>query len=91
MQILGVPEPAEADPERTKETVSVHCLAGSSFELEVSSGETGWDVAGRVAVEVGHLTETLMLTSGGCVLDQHRPLLQQVQNEEITYLGSCYL
>ena len=42
--VLG-PRPTEAGADRAKQTVSVHGLAGSSFELEVSSGETGWDVA----------------------------------------------
>ena len=44
----------------------VHCLAGLSFELEVNSAETGWEVAGRIAARVGHPAEVLMLTSGGC-------------------------
>ena len=33
----------------TKQTVSIHCLAGSSFEMEVNSDETGWNVAERIA------------------------------------------
>ena len=70
------------------QTVSVHCLAGSSFELEVNSGETGWHVALRIAAGVGHPAELLMLTSGGCVIDLRLLLLllHLVQHGEITYV-----
>ena len=67
-------------------TVSVHGLAGSSFELEVSSGDTGWDATKRIAARVGQTAAVLMLTSGGCVIDQRRLLLHQVQHREITYV-----
>ena len=69
-----------------KQTVNVHCLAGSSLELEINSGETGRDVAERIADRLGHPTERLVLTSGGCVIDERQPLLHQVQHEEITYV-----
>ena len=83
--VLG-PRPTEAGADRAKQTVSVHGLAGSSFELEVSSGETGWDVAKRIAARVGHTAAVLVLTSGGCVVDQRRLLLHQVQRRDITYV-----
>ena len=85
-RILLDPRPTEAGPDRAKQTVSVHGLAGSSFELEVSSGETGWDVAKRIAARVGHTAAVLVLTSGGCVVDQRRLLLHQVQRRDITYV-----
>ncbi|CAE7944169.1 unnamed protein product [Symbiodinium sp. KB8] len=44
-------------------TVGVHCLAGSSFELEVSCAETGWFVAEHIAAGVGHPAETPVLSS----------------------------
>ena len=67
--------------------MSVHCLAGSSFELEVNSGETGWRVALRIAAGVGHPAELLMLTFGGCVIDLRLLLLlHQVLHGEITYV-----
>ena len=62
--------PAEADPDRAKRTVSVHCLAGSSFELDVHSAEAGWE-------GVGHPAGLLVLTSGGCAIDQCQLLLHQ--------------
>ena len=84
---LYAPQHAEAGrPDTAQQTVSVHCLAGSSFGLEVISGETGWDVAERIAAGVGHPAEMLVLTSGGCVIDQREPLLHQVQHGEITYV-----
>ena len=64
----------------------VHCLAGLSFELEVNSAETGWEVAGRIAARVGHPAEVLMLTSVVVILDHQQPLLHQVQHEELTYV-----
>ena len=82
-QILSVPQPAEAGPDRA---VTVHCLAGSSFELEVNSAETGREVAERIAAEVGHPAGLLVLTSGGCVIDQCQLLLRQVQHDEISYV-----
>ena len=94
-QTLSVPQPAEAGPDKAKRTVSVHCLAGSSFELEVNSAETGWEVAERIAAGVGHPAGLLVLTSGGCVIDQRQLLLHQVQHDEIWYVvrrlgaGSC--
>ena len=66
--------------------MSVHCLAGSSFELEVNSAETGWEVTERIAAEVGHPAGLLVLTSGGCVIDQHQLLLHHVQHDEIWYV-----
>ena len=78
--------PPQQSPDRAQQTVSVHSLAGSSFELEVNSAETGWDVAVHIASRSGHLAETLVLTSGGCVIDQREPLLHQVQHGEITYV-----
>ena len=85
-----IQQPTEARPDSAKQTVTVHCLAGSSFELEVDSGETGLDVAERIATRVGHPEEGLVLTSGGCVIDRSRLLLHQVQHEEITYLVQAY-
>eukprot|EP00439_Symbiodinium_sp_Y106_P064955 s1153_g10.t1 len=62
--LQSVPQHAEASrPDMAQQTVSVHCLAGSSFELE-----------------------TLVLTSGGCVINHSEPLLHQVQHGEITYV-----
>ena len=83
---LSVPQPAGAGPDSTKRTVSVHCLAGSSFELDVNITETGWEVAERIAAEVGHPAGLLLLTSGGCVIDQRQLLLHQVQCDEIWYV-----
>ena len=89
-QILSASQPAEAGPDRAKRTakrtVSVHCLAGSSFELEVDSAKTGWEVAGRIAAGVGHPAGLLVLTSGGCVIDQCQLLLHHVQHNEIWYV-----
>ena len=85
-QNLSVPQPAAAGPDRATRTVSVHCLAGSSFELEVNFAETGWEVAERIAAGVGHPAGLLVLTSGGCVIDQGQLLLHQVQHDEIWYL-----
>ena len=84
---LYAPQHAEAGrPDTARQTVSVHSLAGSSFELEVNSAETGWDVAERIAAGVGHPAEMLVLTSGGCIIDQREPLLHQVQHGEISYV-----
>ena len=83
---LSVPQPAEASQDRAKQTVSVHCVAGSSFELDVNSAETGWEVAERIAAGVGHPAGLLVLTSGGCVIDQRQLLLHQVQHNEIWYV-----
>ena len=85
-QILSTPQPAEARPDKAKRTVNVHCLAGSSFELEVNSAETGREVAERIAAGVGHPACLLVLTSGDCVIDQSQLLLHQVQHDEIWYV-----
>ena len=66
--------------------MSVHCLAGSNLELEVNSAETGGEVAERIAAGVGHPACLLVLTSGGCVIDQRQLLLPQVQHDEIWYV-----
>ncbi|CAE7258852.1 unnamed protein product [Symbiodinium sp. CCMP2592] len=84
--ISSFPQPIEAGSDQVKQAVSVHCLAGSSFELEVNSAQTGWDVAEHIASRSGRPAETLVLTSGGCVIDQREPLLRQVQHGEITYV-----
>ena len=55
-------QPAESGPDGAQQTVSVHCLAGSSFELEVNSAERARDVAKRIAAKVGHRAEVLVLT-----------------------------
>ena len=44
-KLSSVPQPSKAGADRPEQTVSVHGLAGSSFEREVNSGETGWNVA----------------------------------------------
>ena len=72
--------------ERVKRTVNVHCLAGYSFKLDVNSAETGWEVVERIAAGVGHSAGLLVLTSGGCVIDQCQLLLHQVQHDEIWYV-----
>ena len=82
-QISSVLQPAEAGPDRA---VTVHCLAGSSFELEVNSAETAREVAERIAAEVGHPAFLLVLTSGNCFIDQCQLLLHQVQHDEISYV-----
>ena len=38
-------------PDSAKRTVNVHCLAGSSFELDIDLAETGWEVAERIAAK----------------------------------------
>ena len=86
MQILSVPQPAEAGMGSFKQTVTVHCLAGSSFELEVESADTGWEVAGRIAAGVGHPAGLVVLTSGGCVIDQSQLLVDQVQHDKIWHV-----
>ena len=82
-QILSVPQPTEAGPDGAKRTVSVHGLAGSSFEMDVNSAR---QVAERIAAGVGHPAGVLVLTSGGCVIDQCQLLLHQVQHDEIWYV-----
>ena len=82
----SAPQPSEAVPDRAKRTVSVRCLAGSSFELEVDSAETGREVAERIAAAVGRPAGLLVLTSSGCVIDQCQLLLHQVQHDEIWYV-----
>eukprot|EP00439_Symbiodinium_sp_Y106_P022221 s3802_g2.t1 len=82
-------DPSEGTMKRSTEQpteVSVHCLAGSSFELEVNSAEPGREVAERIAAGVGHPACLLVLTSGGCVIDQRQLLLPQVQHDEIWYV-----
>ena len=85
-QILSVPQPAEASQDRAKRTVSVYCLAGSSFELEVDSAQTGWEAAERIARRVVQPAGLLVLTSGGCLIDQRQLLLHQLQHDEIWYV-----
>ena len=85
-QILSVPQPAEAGPDSAKRTVNVHCLAGSSFELDIDIAETGLEVAERIAARFGHPAGLLVLTSGGSVIDQRQLLLHQVQCDEIWYV-----
>ena len=84
-QILSVPQPAEASQDSAKRTVSVYCLAGSSFELEVDSAQTGWEAAEQIAARVGQPAGLLVLTSGGCFVEQCQMLLDQVQHDEISY------
>ena len=60
-QILKVPQPAKAGQDRAKRTVSVYCLASSSFEMEVNSAETGWEVTERIAAGVDHPAGLLVL------------------------------
>ena len=50
------------------------------------SAETGREVAERIAAAVGHPAGLLVLTSGGCVIDQCQLLLHQVQHDEIWYV-----
>ena len=75
--------------------MSVHCLAGSGFELDINSAGTGWEVAERIAAGVGQPAGLLVLTSGGNVIDQHQLLLHQVRHDGIWYVlrrlgaGSC--
>ncbi|CAE7335737.1 unnamed protein product [Symbiodinium sp. CCMP2592] len=76
-QILSTPQPAEAGPDKAKHVVRVHCLAGSNLEVEVAE---------RIAAGVGHPACLLVLTSGGCVIDQRQLLLPQVQHDEIWYV-----
>ena len=83
-QMLSVPQPAEASQDRAKQTVSVYCLAGSSFELEVDSAQTGWEAAERIAARLGQPAGLLVLTSGDSIIDQCQLLLRQVQHDEIS-------
>ena len=66
--------------------LTIHCLAGSTFVLHVDDAETGLDVRRRVAGCAGFPTATIALTSGGCVLDLHQPLLEQIHCQELTYV-----
>ncbi|CAE7923418.1 ABCF3 [Symbiodinium sp. KB8] len=87
-QLLVLDEPTNhlAGMGSFKQTVTVHCLAGSSFELEVESADTGWEVAGRIAAGVGHPAGLVVLTSGGCVIDQSQLLVDQVQHDKIWHV-----
>ncbi|CAE7204112.1 unnamed protein product [Symbiodinium sp. CCMP2456] len=53
-QILSAQRPAEARPDRAKRTVSVHCPASPSLELDVSFAEVGREVAERITARVLH-------------------------------------
>ena len=66
--------------------LTIHCLAGSTFELHVDDAETGLEVRERVAGSVGLSAASIMLASGDRVLDLQQPLLQQSENQEITYV-----
>ena len=46
--------------------------------------------SGAVAAQVGRPAESLMLTSGGGVLDLRGPLLEQVTNDEVTYVAQRF-
>ena len=67
--------------------LTIHNAAGATFELHVDDVETGQDVRRRVAGSVGLSAASIALTSGGRVLDLHQPLLQQIQNQELTYVA----
>ena len=84
-QILSVPH-AEAGPDRAEQTVSVHGLAGSDFELDVNSAERGWEVAEHFAARAGHPAWLLVLISGGYVIDPRQLLLYRVQHNETSYV-----
>ena len=70
----------------TKCPLTIRCLAGPAFELDVNALETGLDVGRRVAERTGRPAECLRLTSGGRIIDHRHPLLQQVQDQEVTYV-----
>ena len=67
--------------------VTIHSVAGSTFELRVDEAETGLDVRRRVAGSVGLAAASIVLTSGGRVLELDRPLLRQTQTHSLTQLN----
>ncbi|CAE7567303.1 unnamed protein product [Symbiodinium natans] len=69
-----------------KRPVSIHGLGGYVVEVDVDPTAPGWEVIRDVAAKVGRPAESLMLTSGGRVLDVHQPLLQQVGHDDVTYV-----
>ena len=79
---------AVASKSEGKQKVTVHCLKGATFCLDVDTAETGFDVASRIAARTGYAyaAESLMLSSGDCVLDPRNLLLQQAPDHEITYV-----
>ena len=69
-----------------KRPLSIHGLGGFSFQLAVDHMAMGWEVVREIAAKVGRPAESLVLASGGSLLDLHRPLLQQVENDEVSYV-----
>ena len=71
-------------------TLSVHGLGGHAFQLHVGSAAMGWEVVRDLAARLGRPAGSLLLMSGRSMLDLHRALLQQVANDEVTYVARIF-
>ncbi|CAE7454918.1 ccrn4l [Symbiodinium natans] len=71
-------------------SLSIHGLGGHAFQLYVGSAAMGWEVVRDIAARLGRPAGSLLLTSGGSMLDLHQALLQQVADDDVTYVARSF-
>ena len=85
-QLLKLVAEGRRKRELGRRQLKINSLSGSQFQLEIDEAATVLDVSqeitGIVGVAPGRM---LVLTSGGAVLDESKPFLQQLHGDEITY------
>ncbi|CAE6972501.1 unnamed protein product, partial [Symbiodinium natans] len=80
-------ELAEGSTPRRK--LSIHGMDGSTFHISVEDATTVHDLS-RIIAEKSGVTSSgrsMVLTSGCHVLDDTKPLLQQLTGEEVTFVA----
>ena len=76
-----------ASPSGEGKSLEIKGLDGSTFELQVGDDATVEDVYKYTSEKIGlEPGKKLLLTSGCTILDYSRPLLQQVEGGEISFI-----
>ncbi|CAE7370248.1 unnamed protein product [Symbiodinium necroappetens] len=85
-QLLKLVAEGRRKRELGRRQLKINSLSGSQFQLEIDETATVLDVSQEIAGIVGIAPgRMLVLTSGGTVLDESKPFLQQLHGDEITY------
>ncbi|CAK9078692.1 Probable serine/threonine-protein kinase fnkA (FNIP repeat-containing protein A), partial [Durusdinium trenchii] len=81
-------EPVFAEGNTSPRKLSIHGLDGSMFHIAVEDATTVDDLSRIIAEKSGATSSgrRLVLTSGGQVLNDSKPLLQQLNGEEVTFV-----
>ena len=78
---------AHADGPGVANSLNIQGLDGSTFQLPIGDATSVADVSRQIAEKIQtNPSSTLVLTSGGSVLNESQPLLEQVASREVSFV-----